>query len=401
MTDINNAYGYFLHLMRCAIKNEQPQEKPENVALEQVYDIAVAQKLSNLLWYSVMRLKNKPEPELMMKWQTSYGMYVNQTARQDIELESLYCVFKDNGIDVMPLKGAQIRRYYPQPDMRTMGDIDILVKVEDTEQGRERVRNIMYAEGYKADVLDDGQVDAFRKNDDVYVEIHYEFMAKHHKHYEDFIVDWNALEKTERDNVYAMSLCDLYYFNIGHFAKNMSAKGNAVRSVLDTYVMWSRMSGEDKESVNKRLDAIGLRVLNDRLVKLSRVWFDCEKGDDDSALLEKYFLTNTAYGHMKNTAVLDVLRTKGNDGEYSVFRKYLKRVFPTPSELYGRFDIKHKCFLVLPFLWLWRIILLPFSSTEKKKKIKAEIDNTSNVTDSEIEFFERIYDTLGLDYTEY
>ena len=64
-------------------------------------------------------------------------------------------------------------------------------------------------------------------------------------------------------------------------------------------------------------------------------------------------------------------------------------------------DIKHKCFLILPFLWLWRIILLPFSSTEKKKKIKAEIDNTSNVTDSEIEFFERIYDTLGLDYTEY
>ena len=104
---------------------------------------------------------------------------------------------------------------------------------------------------------------------------------------------------------------------------------------------------------------------------------------------------------MKNTAVLDVLRTKGNDGEYSVFRKYLKRVFPTPNELYGRFDIKHKCFLILPFLWLWRIILLPFSSTEKKKKIKAEIDNTSNVTDSEIEFFERIYDTLGLDYTEY
>ena len=44
---------------------------------------------------------------------------------------------------------------------------------------------------------------------------------------------------------------------------------------------------------------------------------------------------------------------------------------------------------------------MPFSSTEKKKKIKAEIDNTSNVTDSEIEFFERIYDTLGLDYTEY
>ena len=84
MTDINNAYGYFLHLMRCAIKNEQPQEKPENVALEQVYDIAVAQKLSNLLWYSVMKLKNKPEPELMMKWQTSYGMYINQTARQDI-----------------------------------------------------------------------------------------------------------------------------------------------------------------------------------------------------------------------------------------------------------------------------------------------------------------------------
>lgn len=401
MTDINNAYGYFLHLMRCAVKNEQPQEKPEAVSFEQVYDIAMVQKLSNLLYYSVMRLNNKPEPELMSKWQTSYGMYINQTARQDIELEALCCVFGDNGIDVMPLKGAQIRRYYLQPDMRTMGDIDLLVKAEDTEQGRERVRGIMYAEGYEADVLDDGQVDAFRKSDDVYVEIHYEFMAKHHTHYKDFIIDWSTLEPTDRGNVYAMSLCDLYYFNIGHFAKNMSAKGNAVRSVLDTYVMWSRMSDGDKNEVNARLEAAGLKTLNDRLVKLSTVWLDGKDGDGDCALLEKYFLTNTAYGHMKNTAVLDVLRTRGSDGEYSVFRKYLKRVFPSPSELYGRFDIKHKCFLLLPFLWLWRIILLPFSSSEKKKKIKAEIDNTSNVTDDEIEFFVGVYDALGLDYREY
>lgn len=401
MRDINSTYGYFLHLLRCAVKGEQPQEKPEGVSFELVYDIAAAQKLSNLLWYSVIMLKNKPDAELMMKWQTSYGMYINQTARQDIELETLYSVFDENGISVMPLKGAQIRRYYPQPDMRTMGDIDLLVKVDDTHRSRERVRDIMSRLGYEIDILDDGQVDAFRKSGDVYVEIHYSFMAKHHMNYRYFIVDWNTLVPTDRANVFSMSLCDLYYYNIGHFAKNMSAKGNGVRSVLDTYVMWNRMSDDEKAEVTKRLAAPNLVTLNNKLVKLAGVWFEGEEPDEECALLEEYFVSNSAYGKMKNVAVLDMLRTRDNDGDYSLFRKYMKRVFPSPDSLFGRFDIKHRCVLLLPFLWLWRIVLLLFSSKEKREKIKKEIDNTSNVTSNELDNLGRVYDALGLDCSEY
>ena len=401
MLDINTDGGYFLHLLRCAVKDEKPQEKPDGVSLDYIYRIAVAQKVSNILWYSVTRLNEMPSDELFMKWQTSYGMFVNQTARQDFELECLYCAFEKENIDVMPLKGSQIRRYYPQPDMRTMGDIDLLVKVEDTKQGREQVRKIMYSCDYEADILDDGQVDGFRKSGDIYVEIHYEFMAKNHVNYDNFKIDWNSLIPTDRANVYAMSLEDLYYYNIGHFAKNMSSKGNAVRSVLDTYVMWSKMSDREKRSVDERLERIGLKTLNDRLVRLSQIWFDGAEYDEECRLLERYLLNNSAYGSMRNCAVLNLLKTADENGEYSLFRKYMRRIFPTADELYGRFSVKHRCAVLLPFLWLLRIILLPFSSKKKLKNIKNEINDTNNISLDEIEELKSVFSVLGIDYSEY
>ena len=34
----------------------------------------------------------------------------------------------ENGIDYMPLKGACLKLIYPQPELRLMGDADILIK---------------------------------------------------------------------------------------------------------------------------------------------------------------------------------------------------------------------------------------------------------------------------------
>ena len=47
------------------------------------------------------------------------------------ELEEIRELFEGEGIAFMPLKGSVIRKYYPQPWMRTSCDIDILVKEEE------------------------------------------------------------------------------------------------------------------------------------------------------------------------------------------------------------------------------------------------------------------------------
>lgn len=48
--------------------------------------------------------------------------------RQQHELSVIKSEFEKNGIDYAPIKGSVVREYYPRPELRTMGDADVLIK---------------------------------------------------------------------------------------------------------------------------------------------------------------------------------------------------------------------------------------------------------------------------------
>ena len=131
MFQLDSVQGYFIHLLSCALNSQQPQEKPDNVSFNDVFALAQNQLFANLAWVSVAKLNNKPSQELAKKWETIYSVDLMRCATQLFELDYLVDSFTAKGFDVMPLKGSVIRNYYPVPDMRTMSDIDLLVKTQD------------------------------------------------------------------------------------------------------------------------------------------------------------------------------------------------------------------------------------------------------------------------------
>ena len=398
MLDFNSPKGYFIHLTKCALKGLTPCEKPEGVAFEEIFEIARKQKVSNLLWDVIMELENKPSSQLLGKWQTDYAVFLNQTALQEIELENLIGIFTSLGYEVLPLKGSLIRKYYPQPDMRTMGDIDFLVKTDMSNQSRLKVREIMHENGYTDDVLDDGQVDAFRKGSQLYAEIHYEFMYKTHSHYEDFIIDWSKMPTTnENPLVHTMTAEDLYYFNIGHFLKNIYNRGIGFRSVMDCYVLWNALNEEEQKSVSSRLENIGVLDFNNALISLGKIWFDDEENDGSLDAFENYLLDTHVYGIVKNASIMNFAKRNANGTKKDRLKFYLSRFFPSAIELYNRFKIKHRIFVLLPFLWAARLVMLPFSSKEKRDKIKTEINNVDSVSQQEIDNLKKVFDEVGLE----
>lgn len=399
MYDILTTKGYFLHLAKCALKNEQPLEKPDEVLFEDVYDLAVKHSCANLLWYAVEKLNNLPNADLMSRWVTSYGVYVNHTAYQEMELEKLHDIFSNEGYDFMPLKGAQIRNYYPEPDMRSMGDIDFLVKTDKSQEARDKVKDIMLKNGYKIDLLNDGQVDSYKNDGDVIIEIHFEFSYFNHAFYEHFIVDWDKLDKVD-DHSYKMTNEDLYYFNIGHFAKNMFTKGIGFKTVLDTYVLYNLLTLEEQNSINNRLKLIELDKFNDTLVSLSKVWFEEEK-DDSLYRIGDYILENGTYGTEKHRAIVDVMGKESNGEQNGRISFLLERIFPSAKILYSRFNIKRKNPLLLPILWIARVILLLFASNEKKAMIKNERNQISSVSKDDVENSKNVFDDFGINYKKY
>ena len=388
MFDFNTNEGYFLHLLKCGLKSEKPEDPPVGIDFEAIFELAKKQDVENIVFLSIDQLENNIDSNLYSIWQEAYYKRMKYSAFQDMALEELIEVFTKAGIDCMPLKGSVIKNYYPSPDLRCMGDIDFLVR----EQNRQVVRDIMHSLGYIDDILDDGQVDGFKREKLVYVEIHYDFSDVNHAYHNLFTIDWDKLVSTDIEHLYKMTIEDLYYFNVGHYAKNMHNRGMGIRAAIDCYVLWNEMNDEQQQNVLRMFLTTELKKFNDSLLKIAEIWFD---GIMDHSLdtVQQYLLNTKTYSSKKDEITMYAVKDNLDD---SNVKYVMRKIFPYPNELYKRFNIKHKCFVLLPFLWFYRICLQIFGNEKKWDKAKEQLDNFKLVSNDDIEYQIQIRREFGL-----
>lgn len=389
MFDFNTNEEYFLHLLKCGLKSEKPEEPPVGIDFEAIFELAKKQDAENIVFLSIDQLENNIDSNLYSIWQEAYYKRMKYSAFQDMALEELIEAFTKAEIDCMPLKGSVIKNYYPSPDLRSMGDIDFLVR----EQNRQVVRDIMHSLGYEDDLLDDGQVDGFKKGKLTYVEIHYDFSAENHIMHEIFTIDWDKLITTETEHLYQMTFEDLYFFNTGHYVKNMHNKGMGLRGVVDTFVLWNRLSDEEKASLINRFEIIEINDFNSKLVKIANIWFNDSEDDGTLDTVQEYLMARLTYGDEKT---LRVLQTLYADQTSSNTEYVLKKVFPSANSLYARYNIQYKCFILIPFLWLRKIFGLVFGSKAKWQDTKRQVEVFKTIDQADIDYERKIRQDFGL-----
>lgn len=389
MFAFNTNEGYFLHLLKCALKTEQPMEAPKGIDFAEILKLSQRHDVENLTFLSIDQLERKPSDELYAQWQELYYKDQKRTLFQDMALEELIEAFTAKGIDCMPLKGSVIKNYYPNPDLRSMGDIDFLVR----EQNRQVVRDIMHSLGYQDDLLDDGQVDAFKRGKLEYIEVHYDFSAENHIMHEIFTIDWDKLVPTETEHLYQQTFEDLYFYNVGHYAKNMHNRGMGIRAVVDGYVLWNRMTDEQKQNMLDRFEKIDLGEFHSKLLQIADIWFDDKADNESTQMLQEYLLSKPTYSSKKDQITMIAVRDEADDSN----AKYiLRKIFPSAEELYNRFNVEHKVFILLPFLWLARIFIQLFGNKAKWDKAKEQMDNFKAIDNDSINYERKIRKDFGL-----
>ena len=60
----------------------------------------------------------------------TYCKMLLHSERQMADVKRIYKAFEENNIDYMPVKGCNMKSLYPAPEMRVMGDADILIKLD-------------------------------------------------------------------------------------------------------------------------------------------------------------------------------------------------------------------------------------------------------------------------------
>ena len=107
--------------------------------------------------------------ELYQRWKTQILGQISYNANCRYA-ESLLPIT----VPYVVLKGTSAARYYPKPELRTLGDIDIMTRPEDVDTACESLLGNGYTETTSAADEEKGRHRTFRKNG-VLVEVHYSF----------------------------------------------------------------------------------------------------------------------------------------------------------------------------------------------------------------------------------
>ncbi len=302
------------------------------------------------------------------------------------EYENLCTALEKAQIPFLPLKGAVIRNYYPEPWMRTSCDIDILVHSEDLEKAVSYlVRNQHYIEKERAT----HDVSLFSQAG-IHVEIHFDLVEEGRaKNAIDVLQSvWESAALHENSAYwYEMTDAYFYFYHIAHMAKHFENGGCGIRPFIDLWIL-DHMKDVDISARDELLSQGGLLKFANASRALSEVWFDGKKPDERSLQMQEFLLHGGVYGSTDNRVALQQKKKGGRMGYVlsRIFIPYakLKRYYPVLE--------KHRWLMPLMQIRRWFMLLNP----DVAKMAKREMAINGNLAKTKTDEMNSFLDDIGL-----
>lgn len=297
-------------------------------------------------------------------------------------------VLEEARIPFIPLKGAVIREFYPEPWMRTSCDIDILVREEDLDQATGILTQKL---GYASASKSDHDV-SLHAPSGVHLELHYDTIQERYE------VNgcrnvlgkiWEAAMPKETGSPHLQLTDEMFYFyHIAHMAKHFQNGGCGIRPFLDIWIMNHRMPC-DREKREALLREGGLYQFAAAAQKVSEVWFSGVQPDEMDLAINDYILRAGLYGNKDNRAAIGQAKNGGKV-------KYLltQRVFMPYDYLKAEYPVlkKHKWLLPVYQMVRWGRMLRSGRLGATMGELKANL----SAKDSQRHKAEDILKHLGL-----
>ena len=185
---------------------------PEDFDYKKAFKVAKAHGIIPVVYYGICNSGIVLEGELNNLFFSCVCQCIAIDEKQRFETDHLIQAFDENSIDYMLLKGTVIRSMYPNPEMRSMGDADILIK----EEQYSKIVPILEKSGFNF-VKESGNELCWEKSP-FFLELHRFLVSPRHKDYFKFFgTGWQYARLTEGyENRYEMSDEDFFVFLFAH-----------------------------------------------------------------------------------------------------------------------------------------------------------------------------------------
>ena len=365
---------------------------PDDFDWDAAYKQMVRHQIQALCYTGAVNCGIDKALPVMKKLFQSYVQAMLYSERQMRALTKLEETFSEHGIDYLFLKGSVLKGLYPRPELRQMGDADILIRNEQYED----IKPILRKLGFEEDSI--GPYDYTWNTADLHAELHYrlaspadtEFLAY-------FGVGWQRAIQTKRVCRYEYGLEDHLIYLIMHLAKHYRDSGIGLKHAVDLWVYRNAYPKINHSYLRQELEQLHLWEFYCNVWDMVCVWFAQKEPNEKTEFMTHVFFRNGAFGSHENFLISTGVRAAKRSGssQTAQLRRTIDVMFPDRKTMSKRYPVLKKVPILLPVIWIARGAQVLFIHPEKLQQQKTEI---ATATPEKITQYQQALHYVGLDF---
>lgn len=387
---MDTLYQGITALLKSAV-TQQNQPLPADFDLESAIPQIMRHQIVTMAFDGAVRCGIPMSQPGMQRLFQSHCKALQISERQMQALRLIFQAFEENGIDYLPLKGSEMKSLYPKPELRMMGDADILIRTEQYD----RIVPVMESLGFAAKEETDHEL--VWVSGSLYLELHKHLVPSYNRDFHAYFGDgWNRAVK-RYGTKYAMKEEDAFIYLFTHFAKHYRDGGIGCRQVVDIWVYRRVYPDLDEHYVRKELEKLHLLEFYQNVCRLIGVWFEGEKSDSKTDFMTEFIFDSGSWGKTENRVLSQTVRdSKQSVLGFSGKLLYLwKTAFPSLEALREKYRILKKHPYMLPVIWLLRPL---YKLLFERKTLKKQKSNLAAFDHDGMQKHQKMLNDVGLDY---
>ncbi len=375
-----------LEILSAFIHNREPCLNSDVQEIK-VFYVFYFQNILPILAYMDKKWDIIKDENIKRKLTDCYYQTVAENFKKVAMFEIISQKLSDNNIPHMPVKGWYLRTLYPVPELRTFGDIDILIGKQD----RKKADKIFTQSGYN--VKENWEPTYSYYNDLSRCEVHTELMDSDLGKGEQVVSFFSGvLETAEKDVGERLSpqkdIHLIYLFC--HLAKHLYKGGAGIRMYMDIALFIKANSSVlNFEKIYEDFKNLHLEQFFKTVIVACSEWFQIELPFEindiksgSTEILKRYTLGADLFGKTRDKSIISI-RNDESGSKVSVLKDTL---FPSTEKIEKRYKfIKGRKYL-LPVAWVARGFVNLKEIPKKLRYIK-KVSNTDMNLVSEYDGF--------------
>lgn len=364
---------------------------PEDFSLEEAVKPLHRHQLSSLGYQGAVTCGLNRETPTMTVLLHQYFTVLLRSERQQAAIEALFAQLDALQIDYLPLKGTNMKALYPKPELRSMSDADVLIRLEQYP----KIQPLADKLGYQQ--VGESNHEIIWHKPELHLELHKMLIPSYNPDYYAYFGDgWNLARKGEGTR-YHMDPEDAYVYQFTHFAKHYRDGGIGVRHVVDLWVFRRSYPELSESRLRSALEKLQLLEFYENISRLTDAWFAGGELDEKLQFMTDYLFDSGSFGKWENHVLAQNVRNRATAGSARGGRilTVTRLLFPNLEAMAGQFSVLKKLPWLLPVFWPVRWVRAVLF---RRNNIRTQKRNLQASTADKVDAFEEGLKYVGLEF---